>query len=361
MRGRLLVLCALTASCIDLPEEYRIEDLRIIEVRAEPPEVPIFQDAPIRGPTEDVLRTPLDTRDVRMTVVAAHPDLDATFSYSWIRCKPGLRRVPCDGDEKIRLGSGTSSIAVSPVGLLVDDLVAEGADPVEVFASLAEDPRDLFSGLYANINVTVGVDTASVDVDTTALDARKRIVLFDPAVVGIVLREARSMQVEVPAGITVPELCTNASPAQLETLFGYLEARVPNRSPTFVGIDVEGPDDEAPRRYDPAEGPIVLRPGDTLEMTPVADEADLETFRVIDDGCELVESTETLSWSWFVTAGSISSHITSLGTSDPVDESSTTFTAGPVDGEPQRVRIHSVLRDGRGGSDSARIDVVVRP
>ena len=88
-------MLVLFAGCVDLPEEYRVEDLRILEVRAEPPEIRMFEDAPLTGTPEEVLASPIELTDVRMTVLAAHPDLDATFEYQWIRCRDEPREPGC--------------------------------------------------------------------------------------------------------------------------------------------------------------------------------------------------------------------------------------------------------------------------
>ncbi|MEQ8980182.1 MAG: hypothetical protein RL846_19755, partial [Deltaproteobacteria bacterium] len=72
---RLLVLLLATSGCFELPDEYRIEDLRIVEVRAEPPEIPFFRSAPIGGTAEEVFASDLANEDIRMSVLTAHPDL----------------------------------------------------------------------------------------------------------------------------------------------------------------------------------------------------------------------------------------------------------------------------------------------
>lgn len=371
-----IALCALgLAGCgVSLPEEYLVEDLRILEIRAEPPELRIFADAPIDVELEQLARQPLDLREVRFTALVAHPDLDATFEQEWVRCKvadddtgevgSGFQRVPCESAERVSLGR-ESALNLSPIRLLLEDVLANGGDPVRVITSLAEDPRDLFAGLYANLNLKAFVAQADITVDTLAIEGTKRLVIFDPTVVALVLREARRLGPEaVPmiAGVQTPSLCTRASADQVGTINAFLETRVPNQAPRYAGLELKLSTDTATRAWDPAAGPIVLGPGDRLELRGYVAESDLEAYRVIDDNCNLLEQQETMAFSWFTTAGELSPQVTAQS-KDRADsrrrvmtfEAPTTF-----EGAELKVRIWSVLRDGRGGSDSRVIDLLVR-
>ena len=58
----------------------------------------------------------------------------------------------------------------------------------------------------------------------------------------------------------------------------------------------------------------------------------------------------------------LTTHITSQSLDDDRRARRTIYTAPEeIDGSEQRVRIYSVLRDGRGGSDSLSFEVLVRP
>ncbi len=384
---RLLVLVLATSGCFELPDEYRIEDLRIVEVRTEPPEIPFFRNAPIGGTAEEVFASELANEDIRMSVLAAHPDLDAEFTYAWFRCARenedeervgGYGRVPCeleddeveaplvaDSDEKELIFGLDPAYEFSPVDLLLNDLLNSGSDQVGFVGSLAEDPRDLFSGLRLNFHVRTVVTDAAVEVDTPSLDGRKRLVLFDPAIVALVLQAARDGQLgEVPMvqGVDIPSLCTNVSAGQYGTLLQYLQTRVPNRSPDFLELELTREGATSTVAYDPRQGPIELDAGESLLLAGRVSDDSFETYRVIDDNCELVELDETMAWSWFVVDGDLSDHITSLEAERRDFSGHATRYTAPTDfeGSELRTRIYSVLRDGRGGSDSRVIDVVVR-
>ncbi len=378
-RAALALACtAFATACVDFPDEFRIEDLRIVEVRADPPEISFFRDAPVGGTAEEILATPLATEDIELSVLAAHPDLDASFGYTWFRCKAesragepttGFLRVPCSGAQKVELVEGlasTPTVSVSIVQTIVDDLAEIGGDDlVQVIGSLAEDPRDLFSGLRLNVHANVRVEDADIAVDTLALDGRKRVVLFDPAIVSLVLRAARDGEFgELPMiqGVETPSLCTNVSESQLSTLLEYLEERTPNRRPIYTELELIREGATSTVAYDPRQAPIELAPGESILLSGRVTEDSFETYRVIDDNCELVELDETMAWSWFITHGELSDQLTALEREgDDLSNYSTRYTA-PVDfpGDELRTRIFSVLRDGRGGSDSHVIDVVVR-
>lgn len=378
---RAALVALLATACVEFPDEYRIEDLRILEIRSEPPEITFFDGAPIDGSIEDVLATPPATTDITLSVLAAHPDVDAAFDYTWFRCKAesrngepttGFLRVPCGGEQKEELDPGAPSlptVSFSPVQTIIDDIaaIATGttADPVAVIGSLAEDPRDLFSGLRLNVHANVRVGEADLPVDTLALDGRKRVVLFDPAIVAVVLRAARDGElgaIPMIQGVETPSLCTNVSQSQLSTLLGYLEERVPNRSPEYVELELLREGSTSTVAYDPRQGPIELSPGESILMAGRVTEESLETYRVIDDNCELVELDETMAWSWFITHGELTDQLTALEKDDPEEADVSTRYTAPTDfpGDELRTRVYSVLRDGRGGSDSVVIDILVR-
>lgn len=376
MRRHLTGLCLFVFGCgVSLPEEYRIEDLRILEIRADPPEIRIFQDAPINLEPSQLAGQPLDLRPVRLSALVAHPDLDASFDGQWIRCKvaddetgavgSGFQRVPCDGAGRVELGRGLN-LELAPVQLLLEDVLSNGGDPVAVITSLAEDPRDLFAGLYANLNFQAFATNTSIPVDTNAIEGTKRVVIYDPAVVALVLREAQRLgpdAIPMISGVATPSLCTRASAQQLGAINAFLESRIPNQAPRYAGIELRYQTDTATQAYDPAAGPIVMPPGTKIELRGYVAQADLESYRVIDDNCNLLEQQETMAFSWFTTAGELSPQVTaqSLDQADSRRRVMTYEAPPTIEGSEQRVRIWSVLRDGRGGSDAKVLDVLIRP
>lgn len=247
MERRALALAAplalgLLACNLDLPSEYRIEDLRVLDLQVEPPEVSVFEPSGT-GTTalsfDPMNPPPIAHQPVRVRALVAHPDLAASFEYDWIRCKPGLDRVPCDGTLASALvPERTAEMSFTPIDVLFAD-VTGGTKLEDLAAALAEDPRDLLNGLYAYVNLQAGVGQASIAVDTQRIQATKRIVVFDPRVVALALEQARALDPsQIPMGAGLPTLCAGVSDAQLALLNGFLASREPNRTPRMLGVSV---------------------------------------------------------------------------------------------------------------------------
>jgi hypothetical protein len=299
---------------------------------------------------------------VRLTALVAHPDLDATIEIDWIRCRgddgAGFEAIPCPGNLKERLGSGTST-TVEPIRIAFDDL-SMGVDAI---TALAADPRDLFSGVRAFFNVQATVTQAAVEADTTVLEGTKRLLIFDPTIVSLVLREARARgagAIPMIEGVQLPTLCTNVSETEFGAVLDYLGTRQRNRAPAYASIEYIPPAGTGTVAY--VTGPIFLRPDQPVTFRGRVLETDKETYRVIDDQCRLVELSETMSWSWFTNVGDLSDQVTSEGQTPRASEYQTTWRAPPateLEQQETRVKVWSVLRDGRGGSDSRSVDLVI--
>jgi len=212
-RLKLALLCS--AGCLlscgdDIPKAFLIEDLRILNIKTEPPEVPIFV-----APGEEGLQLrpgmlPMpDLKPIEVTVLAAHPDLDATLQFDWIRCLPGLGSIPCEANDRVRLAETPSeTLRFSPVQLLLQELTEQG-EQADLAGAFNADPRDLLSGLIANVNVEIKVSQAKQAVDTPLLEGKKRIVLFEPRLVAQTIIAARSIdpsQIPQIEGIELPNL-----------------------------------------------------------------------------------------------------------------------------------------------------------
>jgi hypothetical protein len=402
---RRLFLIGLSA-CVTFPEEELVEDLRIIDIRTTPPEIPIFTTPVLDADLDRLASLEPNHEPVTVTALMAHPDLDAAFEVDWIRCRfedgTGFGRVPCGGRFKERLPTDPGDPAIarfSPIELLEEDL-AEAMSFEGAIASLASDPRDLFAGLRAFINVEARVARANIEVDTASLEGTKRLVIFDPTTIALVLREARSRgagAIPMIAGLDLPTLCTNVTEDEFDLVLDYLGSRVPNRAPRYDRIEGrrEGQivsSNLTPRRKPTGELthgfggalrpgwppstvrsedtlrrasdglPTVLRPGEAIILRGRVRPEDIEDYRLIDDHCGLVSFSETMSWSWFTNAGQLSSQVTNE-TKISFEDAETVYRApleDELDEDVTRVRIWSVLRDGRGGSDSRSIDLVIQ-
>lgn len=377
-----LAALLLLAGCgVSFPKEELVQDLRILNIRVDPPEIPIFARPVIDAEPEDLVSLETSTQTVTLTALVAHPDLDATFELEWIRCRngqtgQGFERVPCGGASKERLGAG-APVTIDPVRMLIDDLATTRAGLEEAVAGLASDPRDLFNGLRLFVNLEARVASAGIDVDTEQLQGTKRLLLFDPTVVAVVIREARARSDDIPTieGLDLPSLCTNVDDDQLAVIYDVLRRYTPNRSPVYHRLEYLGPTETTTKTWEPGDEPIEVLPGERVELTGHADPSSIDSGNVIDNKCRVRAQPGELSYSWFTTAGQLSMHVSRAtaiqrtavrgGALTAVRSSigHTVYTAPPspaLERDVTRVRVWSVLRDGRGGSDSRYLDLVIR-
>lgn len=363
MRGAVLIgLAGLGSACgLSFPSEYLIEDLRTLEIRVEPPEIPIFRLQPGDSLELDPARPPpFDLRPIRVSALVAHPDPNARFRFDWSRCGIGFQGPPCEEAPRDRLTTRTSSsFEFSPVELLLRDATEKGLSFTELAAALAGDPRDLLNGFYLHVDLQVTVEAADEPVDTVTLQATKRVVVFDPRLVNYTIVETAKLdpsQLPSLPGLQLPTLCTRSTPEQVSGLQSSLRERSPNRSPELVGVIIgaRGLGDTSTRTVGFGEL-VELERGETLVMrADLPDEVE-ETYEVIDGNCELREFTERVGVSWFTNGGVLSRQLSTL-------ESPVVSWRPPADAieERPRYRIYAVVRDGRGGSDAWWFDVTYR-
>lgn len=357
-----VALAGVLSGCgLSFPNEYLIEDLRTLEIRVEPPEIPIFRLSP-----EDTLELdpqrppPFDLRPIRVTALVAHPDLDARFRYDWSRCGIGFQGPPCEEAPRERLTTRTSSsFEISPVEILLRDAAEKELSLTELAAGLAGDPRDLLNGFYLHLDLQVTVEEAGEVVDTISLEATKRVVVFDPRLVNYTIIETAKLdpsQLPDLPGLQLPVFCSRSTPEQISGLQAFLRERRPNESPTLSGIVIgaRGGGDTSTRAVELGEL-VELDAGESLVMRADLPEEIEETYRVIDGNCELREFTERVAVSWFTNGGELSRQISTL-------ESPVVSWRPPAEVSQRRAqyRIYAVARDGRGGSDARWFDVRYR-
>jgi hypothetical protein len=362
---------AAAAGCnLHFPDATKIEDLRILDLHADPPEIAVFR----RGGSDPLAfdpksPPPIDLTPVKLTALVAHPDLGATFLYDWIRCGAAFDSVPCDPPERQPLVPDMNAdlqpeVSVPIVLELFQGLMSGQDTLAALTATLAQDPRDLLNGLYAHVNLSVSVSTAAKAVDTARLEATKRVVIFDPRLVAFSIARARAMGPDALLKLGLPNLCTSVSNDALDKVLTFLKTRTPNRSPTFAGLDVAVIDPRNPPPRGTQTPTRALGAGEVLEVPPGAavilhgrsNPDDAEAFQMIDANCALEKFTEELSFAWFTNSGSLSRPLTTK------DNPTTEYDAPPafeLKEDRTRIRIWSVLRDGRGGSDSKTMDVVI--
>lgn len=357
----LLLGLSLTACGLSFPNEYLIEDLRTLEIRVDPPEIPIFRFEPGDSLALDLDRLPpFDLRPVRVTALVAHPDPSATFRYDWTRCGIAFQGPPCEDAPRERLSTEAGpSFEFSPVELLLRDATEKELSFAELAAGLASDPRDLLNGFFLHVDLQVSVESADEVVDTLTLEATKRLVLFDPRVVSYTITETSDLDPselpEIP-GLQIPELCTRSSPEEVVELQRYLRERTSNEPPKLAGvvIGVRGRADTTTRTVTLGEL-VELGAGETLVMrADLADDVE-EAYEVIDGNCDLREFEERVATSWFTNGGELSRQVSTL--ESPVVS---WLPPPPNAAQRERYRIYAVSRDGRGGSDGTWFDVAYR-
>ncbi|MFO0723861.1 MAG: hypothetical protein U1E65_08775 [Myxococcota bacterium] len=368
MRGPLILGLALAnAACsLDLPPEYKVDDLRVLDIQVDPPEVPVFQPIIATGTVslsfDPMHPPPVFRQPVRVRAFVAHPDLGATFSYDWIRCRPGLDRVPCDpADASSLVPERTSEISFTPIDTLFAELAVDPANIAQVAGALAEDPRDLLNGLYAYVNLQANVEQAAIAADTARIQATKRVVLFDPRLVALALEQAQRIDPsQIPAGAGLPNLCAGVSDTQLKTLMDFLASREPNRAPRIRGVHVEvnHVDGSVTTTITPGQGEaLTVDETDVVTLEGVPTSSSTEHYGLIDANCLLQSFDERLAFSWFINGGSLAHQITTP------EDTTTDLNLPParsLSSSGGRLRVWVVLRDGRGGSAHGFFDLNVK-
>lgn len=370
MRRLLSLALVFAAGCgLSFPAEYRVEDLRILDISLDPAEIPViapgFTATTAEQLTQLVISNP-NEQTVKMTALVAHPDLDATFTYDWKACAPAFGDLPCPNRDRVDLvREDAQTVEFQPILFLRDQLL-QSENPDQALAELASDPRDLLNGLYARLILRTAVQNASVQVDTPELDGEKRLVIFDPSLVRTTVREAQRLgetgMVPMVAGLDLPSLCTQASDIEVQAIDEFLLARQPNQPPALIGMFFEVRTATSVS-LQPVERGIELEPNEEVVFRPVVDLGRRESFRAIDDTCHLADLEETHVVSWFTNKGDLSRRLSVFGPIPEPDRETTTYTAPPADELEQdetRVRIWAVLRDGRGASVHTSFDILVR-
>jgi hypothetical protein len=367
----LALFFVLLAGCgLSFPSEFRVEDLRILNITLDPPEIPVVEPGFTATTAEQLAQliiTHPNEATVKVSALVAHPDLDATFSYDWHACAPAFGDLPCDPQDRVDLvRMSMQEVEFQPILFLRDQLL-DSENPGEAFAELASDPRDLLNGLYARVLLRTTVQETSKPADTGELDGEKRLVIFDPSLVRVTIAEARRLgesgMIPMVAGLDLPSLCTKANDAQVLAIEDFLATRTPNRPPVLSGLTWR----PVPPMSEPMSEPMMItgelrmNAGEEIELNGLFG-AEREKFRLIDDSCFLVDFEETHVISWFTTQGDLSPRLTVYAKIPEPDRQSSTYTAPPreeLTADETRIRIWAVLRDGRGGSAHQFFDVIV--
>jgi hypothetical protein len=133
-----------------------------------------------------------------------------------------------------------------------------------------------------------------------------------------------------------------------------------NRAPALNGLALIAADG-AGTTLAPDQTPVTVPSGAAVTLSAALAADASETYPWFDRDRQVLEPRrESLSLSWFTSAGEFSSDRTGRGESETAAESRNRWIA-PVVTAPTTVHLWLVLRDSRGGVDFAAYDLIVAP
>lgn len=322
MRAIVLALFIAATACAEFESATIVIDLRVLAVRAEPPEVLVPPDP------EDVDLEAIP--DVELCALVADPADSRRLAYRFTACPP-TREGRCDPAEPLlALGTGT-----------VDDPEEAGA-PVSICATLEPQPT-----LLAILEAAVSLDDLQ---GFGGVDLMVEMAVW-PEERGIEAAEYAFKSVRF--GVTLPA------------------ERTPNRNPAIDAVtllrdpfdEIEDVDGEMPRGRCADVTPVAVAPDEQIELLPVPAEDAVEDYVVptFDGGSR--EFTENLTYHFYATSGDWTRG-ESGGPRDVAGNVPTTESRWRAPEEvdaPSDVQLWIVQRDERGGQSFFPTCVRVAP
>lgn len=335
----------LSVACQDqVPSASRVEDLRVLAIRADPPELLIDPGAPF------------STAPVRFQALVVDPrGLPARFD--WSVC-------PVESDETCADFERRTAEAPAEFRPLLERVRAqsqtgtadaEARDAMRIDPFAVEVPAELFgyhvaaSALGLGNGAWITAVLAVTAADETLL-AQKRVVLN--------ARDLRPFAAELEALFGWRPCALEDEPVPDRCL--PLAPRTANRNPEITAMEIAR-GVLADSAFEPVRGPLAVAPGESIRVRPILPEGTAERYQAIEstlEGSRLVvaEKIEEPVVSWFTAAGRFDDELTAPQITKTLD---TVYTA-PKDAEPgAQTAIWAVVRDGRGGVGWSRIDIVI--
>ena len=319
--GHLLFLAAgilaplLSSGCTDPWRTVQyLEGLRVLAVRAEPPDL-----APGQATLLDALvvdpRAPARSNTVLW--LACHPD---PASLDQPKCAEYDTLEALTGEE------GSADPASLPEGLVplgitapagVTPLPIRYAAPADVFAGLAADDPRRVRGVLAMVLVLAIAEEPSPHWPPTQED------------LSALMDRVRSKQVDSVLAIKRLRISETATP---------------NHNPVLSKVRLG--DEE----WGPGPQPAKIHPGTWTKVLALPAPETSETYQDLDADGNLVTKQEHLSASWFTTLGDLDKARTLAGEIEDPEALYAPFVLQNVPESRQGV-LYAVLRDGRGGVD----------
>lgn len=361
----------LVSGCgMDLDQVQDVEDLRILAIRAEPPEVLL--------PTADALDPATLEFDARFEVLAVDPR-GGRIDVEWRFC-PVESFDACRDYEEIR--DQTPDFADALDAMRAQSVTARDVAPLDVSQSLpsaeaesravwpfdvpaftVDAPAELAlyhaqtnffgfgAGAWPSAQVRVSGNGQSVL-------ASKRLVLGldDYSVLNPVLEE------QLGFAICDPTVAESEQPECLP-----LEPRPPNTNPVFERIEIafsdqaDAPFEVIPENPDGTYAVPAIEPGEMVRFRPVFTEASFEPYQRLETNIDTQELqvddlVEEISVSWYISGGEIQDTITWPLFTLTLD---TVFTA-PSQAPPSGlVSLWMVAQDQRGGTAWVQLEVPI--
>jgi hypothetical protein len=340
----------LGAGCGDqTPSPSLVEDLRVLAVQAQPPEL-LFDRDPGAGP-----------QAVTFKALVIDPR-GGPMGYDWAFCPVESSQTCADFDQRkaaaapaaqplldaahAQVNHGQAPPAAEPTDALAIEGFQAQVSP-ELFAfHLASSGLGLGNGAWLSAALAVGNGAES-------LQAEKRVVLQ--------ARDLSAWNPELaPAGWQV------CPPPPATPLPGCLPLapRAANHNPEIAGIEVAR-SRLADAPFESLGGPLVLGPRQTVRLRPVFNAEASERYQAIEatfqgDQLQVVDRQEELVVSWFATAGTFGEAQTTPQRTKTLDNVFTTPDAPPA-ATAGKLSVFMVVRDQRGGTGWARVQVLVVP
>ena len=345
----LFCLWAGFAACGDeLPSATLVEDLRVLAIRAEPPEVLVDR--------VDGQATPPGPVSFQALVVDPR---GASMVYDWRFCPiessdtcadfaRHLAAAPAEFQPVLDAARAQQRTGQSEI------ITASAARAVDAFT--VQLPQTLFNYHLSTAGLGLGNGSwvsavLEIAAGAQTLQVQKRVVLgardlsaWNPEL------QRFGWQVCVP-GAPVPG-CLPLGP------------RTANRNPVIAAVQIaRGERADTPFAPSP-QGPLTLAPGEVIRLRPVLDPDAQERYQTVESTLQasdlvVTDRTEEAVISWFATAGKFGATHTTPQLTKTLDNTFTAPKTPPADG---RVSVFLVVRDQRGGVGWTSIEIgVPRP